>query len=69
MTPNGKVEMTETERLKMENFALRYHVLQQQIQQILAERAAFIQQLEAAHPGSEWNEQQGLIAVEDLPPA
>lgn len=62
------MEMTETERLKMENFALRHQILQQQLQQIVAERAAYIKQIEAAHPGSEWDERQGLVAVEYLQP-
>jgi hypothetical protein len=37
--------------------------LQLQTQQVQAERAAIINEIEAAHPGWEWNDQQGLIPL------
>ena len=60
-------ELTELERVKMENFALRNNALQQQLQVNLAQRIAFIQEIEAAHPGYKWDEQQGLVTAP--PPA
>ena len=57
--------LTEVERLRMENYALRYNLLQQQMQQIQAERAALIQLIEQAHPGNEWREGYGLIEKEE----
>ena len=65
---NGKPELTELERLKLENFALKHNAMQQQIQANLAERAAFIQRIEEAHPGFAWNEKEGLVAVA-VPPS
>jgi hypothetical protein len=62
------VELTEVERLKMENFGLRYTLLQQQLMANSMERTAYIKQIEANHPGSKWDEQRGLIAEEKAPP-
>jgi hypothetical protein len=59
---NGQEQLTELERVKMENFALKHAAMQNQIQANLQARAAFVQQIEAAHPGYRWNEQQGLVA-------
>jgi hypothetical protein len=58
-----KEELTELESTKMENFGLKYNLVQQQLQRIGAERAAYIRQIEAAHPGHRWDEQQGLVAT------
>jgi Spy/CpxP family protein refolding chaperone len=59
---NGEEQkLTEMERLKLENFGLRYNLLQQQMQQIVTERAALLSQIEANHPGFVWDEKQGLI--------
>lgn len=60
-----KAELTEMERLKMENYALKVHMVQQQFQQLQMERAAFIHQLEKNHPGYEWREQEGLVRAEE----
>ena len=62
---NGAIDagMTELERVKMENFGLKHNAIQQQLQGNLAERAAFIQQMEAAHPGFKWEEQKGLVPI------
>ena len=54
-------QLTELERVKMENYALKPNSLQQQLQGNLIERAAFIRQIEAAHPGYQWDEQGGLV--------
>jgi hypothetical protein len=55
--------LSELERLKMDNNTLRVMYLQLQTQQVQAERAAIINEIEAAHPGWEWNDQQGLIPL------
>lgn len=60
---NGHAELTEMERLKMENFALKHSAIQQQLQMNLAERLVFIRAIETAHPGYSWDEQQGLVAT------
>ena len=60
--------LTETENLKLENFALKQHVMQTQLQQITAERASFIKQVEIDHPGYSWQEGKGLVKMEDLVP-
>ena len=56
-------ELTDYERLKLENFGLKHNALQRQQQDNLTERAAFIQQMEAAHPGFKWEEQKGLVST------
>jgi hypothetical protein len=58
--------MNELERLRMENFALRINLLQQQLQQTARERMAFIETLEREHPGYEWDEQRGFVQKEEL---
>lgn len=57
-------ELTELERVKMENFALKHQAIQQQQQANLQARAAFVRQIEAAHPGYKWNDQRGLVLEE-----
>jgi hypothetical protein len=52
------------ERLKLENFALKHNVMQQQLQANIAARAAFLREMEAAHPGYRWDEQNGLVLIE-----
>jgi hypothetical protein len=54
-------ELTELERVKMENFTLKHNALQQQLQINLAERNAFIRQIVEAHPGCAWEESRGLV--------
>jgi|HubBroStandDraft_6_1064221.scaffolds.fasta_scaffold1251735_2 hypothetical protein len=66
---NGADQLTELERVKLENFALKHNALQHQSQANLMERAAFIRQIEAAHPGYRWNDQHGLVKVEAPAPA
>lgn len=61
---NGTAELSELERLKLENYALKYNMLQTQLQQIAAERQAYLRQLVADHPGYVWNEAQGVLAAE-----
>lgn len=60
---NGHAELTELERVKMENFALKHNAMQQQLQANMAERTNFIRAIEDAHPGYQWNEQEGLVAI------
>lgn len=66
--PNGAATMTEMERLQMENYALRHNLLQQQMQQVIAERTGYIKKLEAEHPGYAWDERQGLIPRQAMTP-
>ena len=63
--PMKPESLTELERIKMENFALRYNLLQQQTQQVINERASLISQLEASRPGYEWREGYGLVEKEE----
>ena len=58
--------LTELEQAKLENFALKHNMLQQQQQQIVAMRAAYLKQVEAAHPGYVWDEQKGLVPDEPI---
>ena len=59
-------ELTELERIKLENYALKIAFMQQQLQQIGLERATYIREVEANHPGYVWREQQGLVSEEDI---
>ena len=59
---NGVAELTELERTKLENYALKHNLVQQQLQRIVDERSAYIRQIEEAHPGYAWDEQKGLVA-------
>ena len=56
-------ELTELERTKLENFALKHNLVQAQLQRIVDERAAYIRQVEEAHPGCKWDEQKGLVVA------
>jgi hypothetical protein len=58
--------MSELERLKMENNTLKLALLQQQLQQVQNERKMLIYQMEATHPGYEWDEQHGFVQKEEL---
>jgi hypothetical protein len=61
-----KMEMTEVERLKMENLNLKRFALEVQMQQVNAARLNLIAELEIAHPGYEWDEQRGFVQKEEL---
>jgi hypothetical protein len=61
-----KQELSELERVKMENYTLRVLYMEQQVQQVRAERAAFVVQIENDHPGYEWSEGHGLVEKEEL---
>lgn len=58
---NGTNELTEVEKLRMENFALKHNMLQSQIQMVIAERVNFIESINENHPGYVWDEQKGLV--------
>ena len=49
--------------MKLENFSLKHNAMQREMTANLAARAAFIQGIEAAHPGYRWTEEEGLVAV------
>jgi len=66
---NGSAELTELERVKLENFALKHNLMQQQLQANLAERGALIEKIEAANPGYRWDDRQGLVRVAEPAPA
>jgi hypothetical protein len=50
----------------MENLNLKRFALEIQLQQVMAERAAVIRQLEENNPDYEWNEQRGLVSKLEL---
>jgi hypothetical protein len=61
---NGNA-LTELEQTKLENYALKNNLLQQQLTANLAARTTFIRGIEAARPGYRWDEQQGLVPADD----
>ena len=61
MTGSNNGTLSELERVKLENFALRHNTLQQQIHVNLTARGAFIRELEVAHPGYRWEDEQGVL--------
>ena len=66
---NGTAQLTELEATKLENFALKHTSLQQSIRENLAARNQYIEQVVAAHPGYEWQENKGgLVAIPPPPP-
>lgn len=57
-------------QLKIENANLKFSVLQGQATPIISEKQKAIQELVSAHPGMEWNDQQGkLVPIPPPPPA
>jgi len=67
MSDNGHAEMTEFERVKLENFALRHNAMQNQLSINMQARGAFIRELETAHPGYRWEESESaLVAIESF---
>jgi hypothetical protein len=57
----AKPELTELERLKLENYGLRAYVLETQLRQVGQERVQFIQQMEKQHPGWQWRDPEGWV--------
>lgn len=58
-------ELSEIERLKLENLNLKRYALEMQLQQVLTERVNLIRVLEQSRPGWHWKEPVGF--VEDTP--
>jgi hypothetical protein len=56
-------ELTELEQAKMELYATRHQLLQQQVNGNLAQRLAYIGQIEADHPGYRWDEASAKLAI------
>jgi hypothetical protein len=61
MPKPAEEQLTEVERLKMENSTLKHHLMQQQSQAVQAERATLIAQIEINHPGFKWDDRQGVL--------
>lgn len=66
MSDQVQMQLSEIERLKMENFALKHNMLQSQLALITTERQAFIKSLEETHPGYYWDEQKGLSPIDKV---
>lgn len=56
------LELTELQKLKLENFSLKHNALQQQLQVNLSMRAAFIKEIETENPDYRWDEQKGFVS-------
>lgn len=54
-------ELSEVERLKLENLNLKQFALEIQLQQVMAERARLIKQIEEDRPGWRWKEPNGFV--------
>ena len=57
----ARPELTELQRVKLENFAMKHQLLQQQMGANMNERSDHIRSLEAEHPGWKWEESVGLV--------
>jgi hypothetical protein len=58
-----KPELTEIERLKLENFTLRHITFEAQLRQNQLDRAVFLKSLEETYPGWRWQDPEGLVEV------
>ena len=54
-------ELTDLEKLKLENTALKYSVLQGQMQSLMRDRQIIIEQIEQRLPDWQWREGEGLV--------
>lgn len=64
-SPSLPPELSEMERLKLENFTLRHIAFDAQIRQNQLDRAQLIHSIEQAHPGWRWQDPNGLVPKED----
>lgn len=62
-------QISELERVKLENYALKHNSLQRQLQDNLAERAAFIKQIVDTHPALRWDDTRGFVSKDERPAA
>jgi len=62
-----KPELTEVEKLKLENFTLRHIAIEAQLRQNTMDRALFLHAIEQAHPGWRWQDPDGLVPIEEEP--
>ena len=60
-------QISELERVKLENFALKHNSLQRQLNDNLAERTAYIKEVAAAHPTLRWDDQRGFVKKDERP--
>lgn len=58
-----KPELTEIEKLKLENFTLRHIAFEAQLRQNQMDRAIFLHSLEQAHPGWRWQDPAGFVEI------
>jgi len=59
------LDLTEVERLKLENLNLKRFALETQLQQVLVERGKLIEQIEEKHPGWHWKDAAGFVPDEE----
>lgn len=59
-------ELTEIERLKIENLNLKRFALDMQVRQVQAEYASLIKSIEEKYPGWHWREGAGLVSDSDM---
>jgi hypothetical protein len=62
---NHSPQLSEFEKLKLENFVLRQYALESQLRQNTVDRAIFLHGIEEAHPGWRWRDPEGLVPMED----
>jgi hypothetical protein len=65
--PPSIPSLTEIERLRLENFALRHIAFEAQLRQNQVDRAVFLKSLEETYPGWRWQDPEGLVAKEEKP--
>ena len=60
------LDLTEVERLKMENLSLKRFALDTQMRQVQGEYESLIKSIEQKHPGWHWKEGVGFVADSDM---
>lgn len=68
MANEAAEQISELERVKLENFALKHNSLQRQLNDNLAERTAYIKEVAAAHPTLQWDDQRGFVKKDERGP-
>jgi hypothetical protein len=65
--PQETPQLTELQRVKLENFTLKHINLQSALNANMAERAAFCKSIVDEHPGYMWRDPDGLMPEEKRP--